>query len=200
MLLLFSEQFSWNNKDVFWKLTALRYYLMVTLKHHIGIDELKDVTVLFKTTLLQHFKESILKELYDINSWDDYAKLDISLVYNLLRNVCKHIPSPTRGWGYDPPSDDVNLGADIERIRSIWNRYCDSETEFMHLDDIFVRMFDRFGRISEDVEVQVSGSEKIMSKCIVFIISIFTYLLYLHVLLSNLTFHNVNLFLSLYRC
>lgn len=163
MLLLFSEQFSWNNKDVFWKLTALRYYLMVTLKHYIGIDELKDVTVLFKTSLLQHFKESILKELYDINSWDDYAKLDISLVYNLLRNVCKHIPSPTRGWGYDPPSDDVNLGADIERIRSIWNRYCDSETEFMHLDDIFVRMFDKFGRISEDVEVQDSGSEKIMS-------------------------------------
>lgn len=158
-----NEQFSWNNKDVFWKLTALRYYLMVTLKHYIGIDELKDVTVLFKTSLLQHFKESILKELYDINSWDDYAKLDISLVYNLLRNVCKHIPSPTRGWGYDPPSDDVNLGADIERIRSIWNRYCDSETEFMHLDDIFVRMFDRFGKISEDVEVQDSGSEKIMS-------------------------------------
>lgn len=181
MLLLFSEQFSWNNKDVVWKLTALRYYLMVTLKHYIGIDELKDVTVLFKTSLLQHFKESILKELYDINSWDDYAKLDISLVYNLLRNVCKHIPSPTRGWGYDPPSDDVNLGADIERIRSIWNRYCDSETEFMHLDDIFVRMFDRFGRISEDVEVQDSGSEKIMSKCIAFRISIFTYLLYLHV-------------------
>lgn len=154
---------------------------MVTLKHYIGIDELKDVTVLFKTSLLQHFKESILKELYDINSWDDYAKLDISLVYNLLRNVCKHITSPTRGWGYDPPSDDVNLGADIERIRSIWNRYCDSETEFMHLDDIFVRMFDRFGKISEDVEVQDSGSEKIMSECIAFRISIFTYLLYLHV-------------------
>lgn len=47
----------------------------------------------------------------------------------------------------------MNFGVDIERICLIWNRYCDLEIEFMYLDDIFVRMFDRFGRIFEDVEV-----------------------------------------------
>lgn len=163
---MFSEQFSWGNKDLSWKLTALKYYLVVILKHFSGIEELKDVTVIFKTSLLQHFKESVLEDLNNLNTWNDYQKLDMSLVYNLLRNVCKHISPPNRGWGYDPPSDDVSLGADIERIRSILNNYCDGETEFVYMKDVFVRMFDEFGKISKDVEIQDSGSEKISSKCI----------------------------------
>lgn len=162
-LQVLNEQFSFGNNDLSWKLTALGYYLAVTLKHHCGIDELKNVTVLFKTSLLQHFNESVLEELNKLNTWDDYQKLDLSLLYNLLRNVCKYITPPNRGWGYDPLSDDVSLGADIERIRSIWNSYSDGETEFVHLTDIFVRMIDRFGTISEGVKVQVSSCEKILS-------------------------------------
>lgn len=176
-MLSFSEQFSLDNKNLSWKLTALKHYLVVILKHFSGIEELKDVPVIFKTSLLQHFKESVLENVNNLNSWDDYQKLDMSLVYNLLRNVCKHISPPNRGWGYDPPPDDVSLGADIERIRSIWNNYCDGETEFVYMNDIFVRMFDEFGTISKDVEVQDFGSEKISSKCISFKIPIFAYLM-----------------------
>lgn len=74
-------------------------------------------------------------------------------MYNFFCNVCKYIFLFIWGWGYDFFFDDVNFGVDIERICLIWNRYCDLEIEFMYLDDIFVRMFDRFGRIFEDVEV-----------------------------------------------
>ena len=94
------------------------------------MEELKDVADLFKTSIVEHFSEALLKSLCNLNSLDDYQNLDISLVYNLLRNVCKNVTPPKRGWGYEPSADDVSLGADIERIRSISNRYCDGKTEF----------------------------------------------------------------------
>lgn len=125
-------------------MAALKHYLVVILKHSSKIEELKDVAVLFKTSIVEHFGEALLKSLCNLNSVDDYQKLDISLVYNLLRNVCKNVPSPKRGWGYEPSANDVCLGADIERIRSVWNRYCDGETEFLYLGAMFVRMVDRY--------------------------------------------------------
>lgn len=107
---------------------------------------------------------------------DDYQKLDISLVYNLLRNVCKNVPSPKRGWGYEPSANDVCLGADIERIRSVWNRYCDGETEFLYLGAMFVRMVDRYGNVVSDVvKLEDIGREKILSKCIILEIKMFAY-------------------------
>ncbi|XP_061194055.1 uncharacterized protein LOC133202278 [Saccostrea echinata] len=51
-----------------------------------------------------------------------YKKLDISLTYTLIRNICKKIPKPTKGkWGEDPAAGEVTVGDDIERIRSIRN-------------------------------------------------------------------------------
>ncbi|XP_052717816.1 uncharacterized protein LOC128190002 [Crassostrea angulata] len=127
------------------------------------MEELKDVTVLFKTSIVKHFGEALLNSLCNLNSMDDYQNLDISLVYNLLRNVCKNVTPPKRGWGYEPSADDVSLGADIERIRSMWNRYCDRETEFLYLREIFVRMIDRYGNISDLVKFEDTGRTKILS-------------------------------------
>lgn len=157
-------------------MAALKHYLVVILKHSSKIEELKDVAVLFKTSIVEHFGEALLKSLCNLNSVDDYQKLDISLVYNLLRNVCKNVPSPKRGWGYEPSANDVCLGADIERIRSVWNRYCDGETEFLYLGAMFVRMVDRYGNVVSDVvKLEDIGRKKILSKCIILEIKMFAY-------------------------
>uniref|UniRef100_A0A8W8JTI4 DZIP3-like HEPN domain-containing protein n=1 Tax=Magallana gigas TaxID=29159 RepID=A0A8W8JTI4_MAGGI len=127
------------------------------------MEELKYVTVFFKPSIVEHFGEALLKSLCDLNSLDDYQNLDISLVYNLLRNVCKNVTPPKRGWDYEPSDDDVSLGADIERIRLMWNRYCDEATEFLNLREIFVRMVNRYGNISDDVKLQDTDKKKILS-------------------------------------
>lgn len=158
--------------EVHWKLAALQYYLVVILKHNIKIEELKDDTVLFKTSIVEHLGESSLKSLCNLKSSDDYQNLDMSLVYNLLRNVCKHTTPPKRGSGYEPSADDISLSADIERIRSIWNTFCDGETEFLFFIDVFVRMIDRYGNISDDVEFQDTSIKKIFSKAIILEIKI----------------------------
>nr|XP_034337788.1 uncharacterized protein LOC117692805 [Crassostrea gigas] len=127
------------------------------------MEELKDVADLFKTSIVEHFGRALLNSLCNLNSLDDYQNLDISLVYNLLRNVCKNVTPPKRGWGYEPSADDVSLGADIERIRSMWNRYCDGGTEFLYLGGIYDRMVDRYGNISDLVKFEDTGRKKILS-------------------------------------
>ena len=134
-------------------MNILQQYLVVTLKCYCGIEELKDVNVLFNTSIVQHFNGALLKPLFELNSWSDYHELDYCLVYNLLRNVCKHVKPPGKGWEYEPAVDDVSLGADIERIRLFWNRYCDEKENDMHsCDMILKRMKNRFGDISGNDE------------------------------------------------
>ena len=140
---------------MFGKLNILKQYLIVSLKKNCGVEELKDAKVLYNTSLVQHFREALLKPLFQMNSTDDYQKLDYCLVYNLLRNVCtQHVKPPGKGWNYEPAVDDDSLGADIERIRLIWNRYCDGKEDDMHsFDMILERMKNRFGDISGNDEV-----------------------------------------------
>ncbi|XP_062594885.1 uncharacterized protein LOC134256241 [Saccostrea cucullata] len=72
----------------------------------------------------------------------------MSLVFVLLRNFCVNIKPPTRGWGYEPPEDEKTVGADIERIRFMWNRYCDNNYEFKYLDGVFDRMKNKYGTLA----------------------------------------------------
>nr|XP_034339438.1 uncharacterized protein LOC109619320 [Crassostrea gigas] len=127
------------------------------------MEEIKETTVFFKRSIVEHFGEELLTSLCNINSLEDYHNLDISILYNLLRNVCKNVTPPKRGWGYEPSADDESLGADIERIRSIWNRHCDGETEFSYLEEILVRMIYRYGNILDVVKFEDTGRKKILS-------------------------------------
>ena len=138
---------------MFGKLNILKQYLIVSLKQNCGSEELKDAKVLYNASLVQHFREALLKPLFQMNSTDDYQKLDYCLVYNLLRNVCKPLKPPVKGWDCEPAVDDFSLGADIERIRFFWNRYCDEKEDDMHsCDMILKRMKNRFGDISGNDE------------------------------------------------
>ncbi|XP_061197593.1 uncharacterized protein LOC133205741 [Saccostrea echinata] len=138
-------------KDVSWKLTGLQRYLVVCLKHYIGIEELKEKVILFKSSLDEHFNEVLLEPLQRLQSPDDYEEVDILVVYNLLRNVCEHIYPPKRGWDYEPDETDLGLGADIERARLMWNRYCDGKTVFDDLDALYERMQERYGNIAVNI-------------------------------------------------
>ncbi|XP_061164475.1 uncharacterized protein LOC133173510 [Saccostrea echinata] len=51
----------------------------------------------------------------------DYTDLDISLLYYLLRNLCKTISPPSKGWGNIPDPNDRSVAANIERMRMLRN-------------------------------------------------------------------------------
>ena len=67
------------------------------------------------------------------------------VVFTLLQNFCENIKPPKKGWGYEPPSDEITTGADIERIRLMWNKFCDDDLQFPQIDDVFNRMKDKYG-------------------------------------------------------
>ncbi|XP_062587151.1 uncharacterized protein LOC134248782 [Saccostrea cucullata] len=52
-----------------------------------------------------------------------YKEFDITLLYTLIRNICKTIPLPTNGWGGNtmPSVGETTIGDDVERIRLIRN-------------------------------------------------------------------------------
>ncbi|XP_062586866.1 uncharacterized protein LOC134248481 isoform X2 [Saccostrea cucullata] len=145
-----------------WKLTILQRYLVVCLKHNISIEDLKEKFILFKSSLDEHFNEVLLEPLQSLKSLKDYEKIDVLVVYNLLRNVCEHIQPPKRGWDYEPDDTDLGLGADIERVRLMWNRYCDGKTVFDDIDALYGRMQKRYG----NTEVQ-TYEEKDVDECLV---------------------------------
>ena len=53
-----------------------------------------------------------------------YQDFDITLLYTLLRNVCKNITPPSENCGVSniPSPNEVTVGDDIERIRLIRNK------------------------------------------------------------------------------
>lgn len=59
------------------------------------------------------------------------------LVYVLLRNFCEGIKFLSRGWGYEFLDDEINVCVDIERIRFMWNKYCDDDLQFKYIDDVY---------------------------------------------------------------
>lgn len=95
----------------------------------------------------EHFHEILIKDLRSVKDENEYCHLELSLVFALLRNFCGGIKAPSRGWDYEPPDDETHVGADIERIRSMWNKYCDNDLQFKHLDDVYNRIKQKYGTL-----------------------------------------------------
>lgn len=110
----------------------------------------------------EHFSVHICKYLQSVQKVEDYGKLDMSLVYMLLRNFCENIKPPNRGWDYEPYDYETSTGADIERIRSMWNKYCDDDLHFKHLDDVYNRMKQNYGTVA--VHEYEAGFDMVMEK------------------------------------
>lgn len=49
------------------------------------------------------------------------------LVFVLLCNFCEKIKVLVRGWDYELLDEENNVVVDIERIRFMWNKYCDND-------------------------------------------------------------------------
>lgn len=152
------------------KLFELHKYLIYILERELSVDDLKEKTAIHSKSIEHHFSGPIMKELQDVKNPEDYSQLDISLVFTLLWNFCANIKPPSKGWDYEPLDDEIHIGADIERIRSMWNKYCDDDLQFKHLDDVYKRIKQKYGTVavsgddSSKVENNPEGFEDVMEK------------------------------------
>lgn len=129
------------------KLKDLQKYLVHILKKELSVNDLKEKAVIYSKSIDELFSESLIKDLQSVRDPDDYSLLDMSLVFALLRNFCECIKPSSRGWDYEPRDDETHVGADIERIRSMWNNYCDNDMQLKHLDHVYNRMKQKYGTV-----------------------------------------------------
>ena len=88
-----------------------------------------------RNRLLRHLTEP-QRELILPNSGvysGNYDDMDISLLYILLRNVCR-IPAHNMGWGKTPASADRSVSANIERLRQARNSWGHSTGGMSNVD------------------------------------------------------------------
>lgn len=57
----------------------------------------------------------------------DYNKFDITLLYTLIRNLCRSF-KPSQNWGKEPGATDIQIGDDIERLRLSRNNFVHSSS------------------------------------------------------------------------
>ncbi|XP_048766626.2 uncharacterized protein LOC125673832 isoform X2 [Ostrea edulis] len=78
------------------------------------------------------------------NSTATSSKLDVTVMYRLVRNYGVDIPSPTKGWGKKPDICKKEIGDDLERIRSYRNKvkHATEETDVMDEDDFDIQWND----------------------------------------------------------
>ena len=136
---------------------------------------------LFRTILSQYIKpENLRKELdsnrarllkkgilnveqsnllYPAASQSKYlvsSEMDLSLLYILLRNICK-IPNHQNGWGKTPKSGDNCLAACIERIR-IQRNMISGHSARGEIDDIpFQDIWSNLRSDIVEIEKMISG-------------------------------------------
>lgn len=122
------------------------------LSHHIKPENLRMELDSNRTRLLQkgilNVEQSNL--LYPAASQSKYlvsSDLDLSLLYILLRNICK-IQTHQNGWGKTPKSGDKCLAACIERIRINRNMISGHSTIGEINDTLF---HDIWSKLSSDI-------------------------------------------------
>ncbi|XP_062617252.1 uncharacterized protein LOC134278962 [Saccostrea cucullata] len=130
-------------------------YLCASIKNYPGkLGEICTQESLIKPeTNYQEFFDAKMqihnqKVLENVNDTEDaHNNLDMVVVFTLLTNFCNNIQPPGTGWGYKPTDNDDSLEADIERIRILWNLYCDDQVDAPNLQGVYGRMIGRFGEL-----------------------------------------------------
>ncbi|XP_062574474.1 uncharacterized protein LOC134236314 [Saccostrea cucullata] len=87
----------------------------------------------------------------------DYSDFDISLMYLLLRNVCKITPH-IQGWGEIPYPSDNSVSANIERIRLTRNKYYGHAADFSLSDSDFKKEWQNIYDITVELEQNMGTS------------------------------------------
>ena len=113
------------------------FFRLVKVLVDLGSEALRDVMqqVLLPDTLATavssnmrkidklHKKRILFDDQYDLLTEvpPQPKKFDISLLTIILRNLCPGVPAPLSGWSKELDPSDLNLGADIVRLRNIRN-------------------------------------------------------------------------------
>lgn len=129
---------------------------------HEDLDSLRYKMVTHSESLKHHFKETLCDPM--VYNEDDMKKFDLDVVYILLTNFC-YIPCPDNGWGNMPRDGDLSLGADIERVRILVNKYLDNKTlNVEEADQILGRWGNLYGEIIQDDYKEFCPEKKIICK------------------------------------
>lgn len=99
----------------------------------------------------------VKKKKNQLTNSGDISGLDISLLYNLLRNKCT-IPPHTSQWGNDPSPGDRSVSANIERIRFIRNKYYGHAINYSLSDDEFDKRWKELHQIVKELESHLGTS------------------------------------------
>lgn len=99
----------------------------------------------------------VKKKKNQLTNSGDISGLDISLLYNVLRNKCT-IPPHTSQWGNDPSPGDRSVSANIERIRFIRNKYYGHAINYSLSDDEFDKRWKELHQIVKELENHLGTS------------------------------------------
>lgn len=88
----------------------------------------------------------------------DYSKLDVTLLYFLLRNMCSIQPHSNK-WGNNPNPGDKSVSANIERVRLIRNDYGHNSETYISDTDFNIKYQD-IKNIVQELENYLGSSTK----------------------------------------
>ena len=93
-------------------------------------------------------------EMHSIQSLttDGYAKLDVSLIYKIVKYFKIYIPQPSRKWGSNPQQNEIEIGDDVERIRMARNvlvHKIKAEISEEDMEDFFTKFLDVAKRVDQ---------------------------------------------------
>lgn len=88
----------------------------------------------------------------------DYSKLDVTLLYFLLRNMCSIQPHSNK-WGNNPNPGDKSVSANIERVRLIRNDYGHNSETYISDTDFNIKYQD-IKNIVQELEKYLGSSTK----------------------------------------
>lgn len=129
--------------------TILKIYFRQNLQ--VAVDN-------FLSRYPKHLDPPINSYQRNIIKGGDYDTFDISLLYVLLRNICR-IKAHTNGWGSIPPLTDTSLSANIERIRLRRNTYYGHATDFSISNIDFEHIYKDLFSIVTSLELCIGGSK-----------------------------------------
>ena len=148
-------------------MSVLGTFLKYRLIAFSDLEYIRNNMRLYSKALQKQVTKDFFERVMNMHSSEDDLKmLNLNLVYNLLANFCD-IPGPFNGWGNIPDSDEISLGADIERIKMIVNDYFDDHfCEQENLDEVIKRWTESYGEINRSDVIDLRGESKIKCKYI----------------------------------
>lgn len=73
-----------------------------------------------------HFQKKLnLNERHTVQTLQNegFSKLDFSIIYKIVKYFKGLIPPPTRNWGSNPQTHEIDVGDDVERIHIERNKF-----------------------------------------------------------------------------